>query len=160
MLVRFSPPTGSPWTPALICMKLAAITYLWNAFGIVIILYLQLFDPLVPQQHSMCSQGPPGIPGMNGLNGNNGSPGTMGEKGVAGPTGPRGFKGEAGVKGETGVAGPPGPRGAKGEVGPSAKASQQKNWKQCAWKTVDGRDTGVIKVYCKQTLLLRPRYVK
>ena len=84
----------------------------------------------------------------------------MGEKGVAGPTGPRGFKGEAGVKGETGVAGPPGPRGAKGEAGPSAKASQQKNWKQCAWKTVDGRDTGVIKVYSKQSLLLPPRYAK
>ena len=70
----------------------------------------------------------------------------MGEKGVAGSTGPRGFKGEAGVKGETGVAGPPGPRGAKGEAGPSAKAFQQKNWKQCAWKGGDGRDTGVLKV--------------
>ena len=65
-------------------------------------------------------------------------------KGVAGLPGPRGFKGEASEKG---VAGPPGPRGIKGEAGPVGKvATEQRNWKQCAWKNQNGKNVGLIKV--------------
>jgi len=41
-----------------------------------------------------------------------------------------------GEKGETGS------KGAKGEVGAKAPS----NWKQCVWKSEDGRDNGLIKV--------------
>ena len=46
-----------------------------------------------------------------------------------GPKGPAGIKGEPGAKGE-----------------PSTQVSDQKNWKQCAWKNInDDRDYGLIK---------------
>ena len=102
--------------------------------------------------------------GHNGLPGRDGRDGAKGEKGLSDPSGPRGFKGEAGEKGvagppglrgfkgeagEKGVVGPRGPRGIKGEAGRVGKVtSEQRNWKQCAWKKDDYRDTGLIKV-CK-----------
>ena len=86
--------------------------------------------------------------GHNGLPGRDGRDGAKGEKGLSGPSGPRGFKGEAGEKG---VAGPPGPRGIKGEEGPVGKvAAEQRNWRQCAWKKYDARDTGLIKVNARK----------
>ena len=94
------------------------------------------------------------LPGSNGVNGRNGLPGgdgrdgTKGEKGVAGALGPRGVKGEAGqdgVKGEKGVGGTPGPLGVKGEAGRSCKDADHRNWKQCAWKSVDDRDIGLLR---------------
>ena len=56
-----------------------------------------------------------------------------GSTGLPGPYGRDGMKGE---KGETGS------KGAKGEVGAKAPS----NWKQCVWKSEDGRDNGQIKV--------------
>ena len=64
--------------------------------------------------------------GHNGLPGRDGRDGAKGEKGLSGPSGPRGFKGEAGPVGKV--------------------ASEQRNWKQCAWKKFDARDIGLIKV--------------
>lgn len=78
-----------------------------------------------------CRAGPPG---SNGRNGHNGLPGRDGRDGA---------------KGEKGVAGPPASRGVKGEVGPKGTDADHKNWKQCAWKSVDNRDVGLIKVCVK-----------
>jgi len=39
-----------------------------------------------------------------------------------------------------------GPRGVKGEVGTSGKDAEHRNWKQCAWKSYDGHDIGLVKV--------------
>ena len=44
------------------------------------------------------------------------------------------------------MAGTPGSRGEKGEMGASGTDTDHRNWKQCAWKTNDGRDIGLIKV--------------
>ncbi|CAH3188914.1 unnamed protein product, partial [Porites lobata] len=77
-------------------------------------------------------QGSPGLPGRNGVNGHNGSPGRDGRDGA---------------KGEKGVAGTPGSRGAKGEMGASGTDTDHRNWKQCAWKSNDGRDIGLIKAF-------------
>ena len=44
------------------------------------------------------------------------------------------------------MAGAPGSRGAKGEMGASGTDTDHRNWKQCAWKTNDDRDIGLIKV--------------
>ena len=73
----------------------------------------------------------PCLPGRNGVNGHNGSPGRDGRDGA---------------KGEKGVAGPFGPRGEKGEMGASGTDTDHRNWKQCAWKTNDDRDIGLIMV--------------
>ena len=62
------------------------------------------------------------------MNGHNGLPGRDGREGA---------------KGERGMVGP---RGLKGEVGQNRKVSDPKNWKQCVWKSADGRDIGLIKV--------------
>ena len=104
----------------------------------------------ISQNPSLCPQGASGLPGRNGVNGHNGLPGrdgrdgAKGEKGLSGPSGPRAVKGEAGEKG---VVGPSGPRGFKGEAGPVGKgAAEQRNWKQCAWKNNEGKDTGLIRV--------------
>ena len=45
-----------------------------------------------------------------------------------------------------------GPRGVKGEAGPSGKDTELRNWKQCAWRNTDYRDTGLIKVIRIRTL--------
>ena len=59
---------------------------------------------------------------------------------MTGPSGPRGGKGEKGM------AGNPGPRGVKGEIGPNGTDTDHRNWKQCAWKKQENRDTGLIQV--------------
>ncbi|CAH3132549.1 unnamed protein product, partial [Porites lobata] len=74
-----------------------------------------------------CLQGSPGLPGRNGVNGYNGLPGRDGRDGA---------------KGENGVAGPSGSRGMKGEMGPN---TDHCDWKQCAWRSSDSRDIGLIK---------------
>ena len=66
--------------------------------------------------------------------------GVKGENGMTGPPGPRGGKGEKGMTGN------PGPRGLKGEMGPNGTDTDHRNWKQCAWKKQDNRDTGLIQV--------------
>ena len=93
-----------------------------------ILLFLNIY---VTQNSNTCLQGYPGLPGRNGVNGHNGLPGRDGRDGA---------------KGEKGVAGPPGSRGAKGEMGPSGTDTDHRNWKQCAWKSDDDRDIGLIKV--------------
>ena len=82
------------------------------------------------QNSNSCLQGSPGFPGRNGVNGHNGLPGRDGRDGA---------------KGEKGVAGPSGSRGMKGEMGPSGTDTDHQNWKQCAWKSADDRDIGLIK---------------
>ena len=116
--------------------------------------FLSSYKLFISQNLSLCAQGATGLPGRNGVNGHNGLPGrdgrdgAKGEKGLSGPPGPRGLKGEAGEKG---VAGPPGPRGVKGQAGPVGKvATEQRNWKQCAWKKLDDRDTGLVKVSVRE----------
>ena len=76
--------------------------------------------------------GVPGVPGLNGRDGAKGDQGTAGLPGDKGPVGPQGIKGAQGIQ------------GAKGEQGVPA---MRKNWKQCAWKSLnDDRDYGLIKV--------------
>jgi len=65
----------------------------------------------------------------------NGHPGIPGSPGLPGPYGRDGRDGIKGEKGETGS------KGAKGEVGVNTPS----NWKQCVWKSDDGRDNGLIK---------------
>ena len=50
------------------------------------------------------------------------------------------------MKGEKGVAGPQGPRGEKGDAGINGTDADHRNWKQCAWKSSDSRDIGLLKV--------------
>ena len=89
--------------------------------------------PSVPQAGATtCLQGSPGLPGRNGVNGHNGLPGRDGRDGA---------------KGEKGVAGSPGPRGVKGETRTSGKDTDHRNWKQCVWRSRDGRDIALIKVW-------------
>ena len=83
---------------------------------------------LFTQQHSSCLQGSPGLPGRNGYNG------------------VPGRDGRDGTKGEKGVAGPPGSRGVKGDAGQNGADADHRNWKQCAWRSEDSRDIGLIKV--------------
>ena len=92
-----------------------------------ILLFLNIY---VTQNSNTCLQGSPGLPGRNGVNGHNGSPGRDGRDGA---------------KGKKGVAGAPGSRGAKGEMGASGTDTDHRNWKQCAWKSHDTRDIGLIK---------------
>lgn len=64
--------------------------------------------------------------------------------GCSGVPGAPGAKGDQGPVGTPGKMGPKGSQGPKGEQGTQAP---QKNWKQCAWKSLnDGRDYGLIKV--------------
>ncbi|KAL9986552.1 hypothetical protein ACROYT_G000719 [Oculina patagonica] len=72
-------------------------------------------------------QGSSGIPGRNGYNG---LPGRDGRDGA---------------KGDKGVAGPPGSRGVKGDTGQYGADADHRNWKQCAWRSEDSRDIGIIK---------------
>lgn len=75
-----------------------------------------------------------------GVAGPAGSRGAKGENGMTGPPGPRGGKGEKGMTGN------PGARGVKGETGQNGTDTDHRNWKQCAWKKVDGRNIGLIQV--------------
>ena len=92
-----------------------------------ILLFLNI---CITYNSSTCLQGSPGLPGRNGVNGHNGSPGRDGRDGA---------------KGEKGVTGTPRSLGAKGEMGASGTDTDHRNWKQCAWKSSDGRDIGLIK---------------
>ena len=92
--------------------------------------YTVIFEMYLTQNSNTCLQGSPGLPGRNGVNGHNGLPGRDGRDGA---------------KGEKGVAGPPGSRGEKGEMGASGTNTDHRNWKQCAWKSHDTRDIGLIK---------------
>ncbi len=83
---------------------------------------------LFTQQSGTCLQGPSGVPGRNGYNG---LPGRDGRDGT---------------KGDKGVAGPPGSRGVKGDAGQNGTDADHRNWKQCAWRSYDSRDIGLIKV--------------
>ena len=83
---------------------------------------------LIMQNSNICLQGAPGIPGLNGFNGLPGRDGRDGAKGVKG------------------VAGPPGSSGVKGDAGQNGADADHRNWKQCAWRSEDGRDGGLIKV--------------
>ena len=83
---------------------------------------------LFTQHPSTCLQGSPGLPGRNGYNG------------------VQGRDGRDGAKGDKGVAGPPGSRGVKGDAGQNGADADHRNWKQCAWKRIDGRDIGLIRV--------------
>ena len=52
-----------------------------------------------------------------------------------------------GKPGEQGIKGLQGRKGDKGEKGESPiSVVSQSNWKQCVWKSSDGRDSGKIKV--------------
>ena len=64
--------------------------------------------------------------------------GTKGSKGIPGIIGPRGSKGS---KGENGI----GTKGEKGDA-PNVDPRQRANWKQCAWRSPRGIDSGKIKV--------------
>ncbi|KAL9986654.1 hypothetical protein ACROYT_G000826 [Oculina patagonica] len=79
------------------------------------------------KQSGTCLQGPSGVPGRNGYNG---LPGRDGRDGT---------------KGDKGVAGPPGSRGVKGDAGQNGTDADHRNWKQCAWRSYDSRDIGLIK---------------
>ena len=112
-------------------------------------------------QTSMCYDGQPGtngIPGTHGMPGSPGAPGRDGRGGVkgdqgspgkTGPQGPAGAEGKKGDKGESGAQGPAGKKGQRGEKGESGtpgspQLSSHMNWKECTWKNVDGKDSGVI----------------
>ena len=44
------------------------------------------------------------------------------------------------------MVGPTGSRGHKGEEGENGADADHRNWKQCAWRSEDERDIGLIKV--------------
>ena len=75
----------------------------------------------------MCLQGSPGLPGVPGRNGHNGLPGRDGRDGA---------------KGDKGMIGSTGSRGQKGDAGKNGADADHRNWKQCAWRSTDGRDIG------------------
>jgi len=77
-----------------------------------------------------CLQGSPGLPGVPGRNGHNGLPGRDGRDGA---------------KGDKGAIGSIGSRGQKGDAGKNGADADHRNWKQCAWRSGDGRDIGLIK---------------
>ena len=89
-----------------------------------------------------CVPGAPGAPGRDGAKGDLGSPGKTGTQGPPGTDGKKGAKGEPGIQGS---AGQKGQQGDKGDSGTSQLASHM-NWKECAWKKGDGKDSGLIYV--------------
>ena len=86
---------------------------------------------LITQNTNTCLQGSPGLPGVPGRNGHNGLPGRDGRDGA---------------KGDKGAIGSTGSRGQKGDAGKNGADADHRNWKQCAWRSADGRDIGLIKV--------------
>ena len=116
---------------------------------------------LLTCQVSMCYGGQPGANGIPGMHGMPGSPGacgrdgrdgTKGDQGSPGKTGPQGPAGAERTKGDKGESGAPGPAGQKGQRGEkgesgtqgSPQLSSHMNWKECTWKKVDNKDSGVI----------------
>ena len=94
--------------------------------------------------------GPPGLPGRDGAKGDLGSPGKTGTQGSRGADGKKGAKGEPGIKGS---AGQKGERGDKGDSGTPQLASHM-NWKECAWRKGDDKDSGLIYVSEKYACVL------
>ena len=86
-----------------------------------------------------CVLGAPGAPGRDGAKGDLGSPGKTGTQG------PRGTDGKKGAKGEPGIQGSAVQKGEREGKGDSGTASYT-NWKECAWKNYDEKDSGVIHV--------------
>lgn len=72
----------------------------------------------------------------------------MGVKGDQGMPGIMGSKGEKGEKGESSV------------TGSAADQVPQTNWKQCVWKTTDGRDRGKVKISFNESWFCRGSIVK
>ncbi|KAL9975772.1 hypothetical protein ACROYT_G012966 [Oculina patagonica] len=98
----------------------------------------------IPGTHGM-----PGSPGAPGRDGREGAKGDQGSPGKTGPKGPPGAEGKRRVKGEPGVQGPAGQKGARGEKGDTGTPgtphlSSHMNWKECTWKSGNGKDSGVI----------------
>ena len=89
-----------------------------------------------------CVPGAPGAPGRDGAKGELGSPGKTGTQG------PRGADGKKGAKGEPGIQGSAGQKGQRGDKGDSVtpRLASYTNWKECAWKKEDGKDSGLIYV--------------
>ncbi|CAH3193295.1 unnamed protein product [Porites evermanni] len=87
-----------------------------------------------------CVPGAPGAPGRDGAKGELGSPGKTGTQG------PRGADGKKGAKGEPGIQGSAGQKGERGDKGDSVtpRLASHTNWKECAWKKADGKDSGLI----------------
>ena len=65
-----------------------------------------------------------------------------------GTQGPRGADGKKGAKGEPGIQGSAGQKGQRGDKGDSLtpRLASHTNWKECAWKKADGKDSGLIYV--------------
>ena len=98
----------------------------------------------IPGMHGMPgSPGAPGRGGRDGAKGDQGSPGKTGPQGPAGAEGKKGDKGESGAQGSTGQKGQRGEKGESGTPG-SPQLSSHMNWKECTWKSGDGKDSGVI----------------
>ena len=123
----------------------------------------------------MCYGGQPGtngIPGMHGMPGSPGTPGRDGRDGVkgdqggpgkTGPQGPAGTEGKKGDKGESGAQGPAGQKGQRGEKGESGtpgspQLSSHMNWKECTWKRIDTKDSGVIQASARGCYILQKRF--
>ena len=105
------------------------------------------------QQGKDGAKGEPGVKGPRGMTGTRGQKGNPGSLGKNGAPGMMGIKGNKGDEGSRGSSGPPGIKGVKGEQGSKGEkgeivnsAVSQTNWKQCVWKSGDGRDSGKIKV--------------
>ena len=107
-----------------------------NSFFVVACFHylVTVLTSLITQNTNTCLhavQGSPGLPGLPGRNGHNGLPGRDGRDGV---------------KGDKGMIGSTGSRGQKGDAGENCADADHRNWKQCAWKSEDNRDIGLIKV--------------
>jgi hypothetical protein len=118
----------------------------------VIISFKYLYKICLPFQATCGSPGIPGIPGnpgRNGMPGSRGSAGAKGETGERGTCGSPGIPGVPGNSGRDGMSGSSGPVGAKGEPGERESDDVdmvKSNWKQCVWKRLDTKDTGLIQV--------------
>ncbi|XP_078367939.1 collagen triple helix repeat-containing protein 1-like isoform X7 [Oculina patagonica] len=98
---------------------------------------------------SLCHGGQPGTNGIPGMHGMPGSPGAPGRDGCQGAKGDQGSPGKTGPQGPPGVQGHAGQRGDRGEKGDSGtpgtpQLSSHMNWKECTWKRIDDKDSGVI----------------
>ena len=97
-----------------------------------------------------CVPGAPGATGRDGAKGDLGSPGENWDPGTTWGDGKKGAKGEPGNPGSSGQKGE---RGDKGDSGTPRLASHM-NWKECAWKKGDDKDSGLIYVSEKYACVL------
>ena len=89
--------------------------------------YLVLFELIIVHAQSQGQQSSPqGTCGSAGIPGIPGVPGNPGRDGLPGLPGPAGAKGEAGERGSDYI------------------DIVKSNWKQCIWKRVDDKDSGLI----------------